>query len=51
MKKVVHKQEENYDDLLREKLKHWRDKVGEMQTIEKIIKYKIFLEPIKRKKI
>ncbi len=43
IKKVVHKKEENYDELLREKLKQWRDKVGEMQTMEKIIKIqKIF---------
>ena len=38
IKKIVHKKEDNYDDLLREKLKQWRDKVGEMQTMEKIIK-------------
>ena len=38
IKKIVHKKDKNYDDLLREKLKQWREKVGLMQTMEKIIK-------------
>ena len=38
IKKCIKKQELNNDDLLREKLKQWRDKVGLMQTMENIIK-------------
>ena len=37
-KKCIKKKNNNNDDLLRDKLKQWRDKVGLMQTLENIIK-------------
>ena len=36
-KRIIIKKEKNYNDMVKEKLKQWRDKVGLMQTLEKII--------------